>query len=76
MAGDMTRTDVFKYQKTDVGEEVIIVFAVVFLIMLACVAGVQKGKGKGEFGGEIPSPSPFERLSHRLLSAIQKIVVL
>ena len=37
----MTRTDVFKYQKTDVDKEVIIVFAVVFIIMLACAAGVR-----------------------------------
>ena len=58
MAGDMSRTDVFKYQKTDVDEEVIIVFAVVFLIMLACVAGVQKGKGKGSLGAKFP-PLPL-----------------
>lgn len=55
----MTRTDVFKYQKRDVDKEVIIVFAVVFIVMLACVAGVRKGKEKGDFGREIPFPFRF-----------------
>ena len=34
---------------------------------LACVAGIQKGKGKGILGARIPYPSHMERLPHRLV---------
>ena len=76
MAGDMTRTDVFKYQKIDVDKEVIIVFAVVFIVMLACVAGVRKGKGKGDFGREIPFPFRFRTPVTQAIIIYVKLVVL
>ena len=72
----MTRTDAFKYQKTDVDKEVIIVFAVVFIIMLTCVAGVRKGKGKGDFGREIPFAFSFRTPVTQAIIIYVKIVVL